>query len=138
LRGKYASILEVANKSPDQILRLAGVRAAMEGSTEISADLIEDAAALVHFYNEEWLGLRGRLEAHRREVTEPLALLDWMRKRREETGASRFNVREISRSGPRMVRNNSGHLRTLMQELQRRGYVRLVGADYELRPEGQS
>jgi hypothetical protein len=34
LLGIYAPILEVANKSADQLLRLAGVRAAMEGSTE--------------------------------------------------------------------------------------------------------
>jgi hypothetical protein len=104
----------------------------------VTADLIEDAAALVRWYHEEWLSLRGRLEAHRTEVTEPLQLLDWMRKRREETGSSRFNLREIYRSGPRIVRNRSGHAKALMQELQRRGYVRLVGADYELRPEGQS
>ena len=135
LVGLYAPIRETANKSAEQLVRLAGVRAAMEGRAEIDVEQIEDAAALVHWYNAEWLAMAGRLVAHRREVTEPAQLLDWMRQHRRETGNSAFNLRNIYRSGPRLVRNQADHARTLMSELLRRGYVRMAGRDFELRPE---
>ena len=135
LVGEYNAIREVANKAAEQILRLAGVRAALEGTDEIGAQMIEDAAALVHWYNGEWLAMSGRLVAHRKEIAEPAQLLDWMQQRRAETGSSTFHLRDVYRSGPRLVRNRADYARSLMLELIRRGYVRMTGKDYELRPE---
>lgn len=135
LAGEYRDIREVANKMPEQILRLAGVRAALEGLDHVTREQIDDAATLVFWYAQEWLSMSGRLVAHRRDVALPKALLDWMRQRRFETGETVFNLRDIYRSGPRMVRNQADHTRGLMTELIRRGYARVVGKDYELRPE---
>jgi hypothetical protein len=137
LIGEYQSIRQVANKCPEQILRLAGVRAALDGAGQIAREHIEDAAVLLHWYCGEWLAMSSRLVAHRRDVDLPKQLLDWMVQRRLETGQSVFNLREVYRSGPRMVRNKADQARELMAELLRRGYVRPSGKDYALRPEGE-
>ena len=39
------------------------------------------------------------------------------------------------KSGPRLIRGNAQKARALVHELVRRGYVRMQGLDYEMRPE---
>jgi hypothetical protein len=89
----------------------------------------------VNWYLSEWQRLSLRLVEHRREVALPRQLLDWMRRRRAETGQDVFKLRMIYKSGPRMVRGRSQRAQELMNELLRRGYVRMQGTDYELRPD---
>jgi len=55
--------------------------------------------------------------------------------RRAETGSNVFHLRDVYRSGPRLVRNRADYARSLMLELVRRGYARMAGRDFELRPE---
>jgi hypothetical protein len=51
------------------------------------------------------------------------------------TGQTVFSLRETYKDGPRMVRGQSQLARELMAELLRRGYVRVHGRGYELRPD---
>ena len=58
-----------------------------------------------------------------------------MLKRREERQQTVFSLREIYNNGPRGLRNQSQLARELLMELVRRGYIRLSGKNYEMRPE---
>ncbi len=137
LIGDYQDIKEVANKGADQVLRLAGIQAALEGCTHVNRDHVERADRLLSWYLEQWLTLAGRLRAHDPDVAEPRRLLEWLQSRAGPTTGSRtFTLREITSSGPRLVRGKSEHARELLAELLRRGYVRTVAAGkYELRPQ---
>ena len=135
LNGKYSAIQEVANKAPEQIQRIAGVRAGLEGCDRVNRQQIDDAAKLMQWHCREWLTISSRLVAHRKEVALPQELLTWMRHSRAKTGKSIFNLRDVYSSGPRIVRNQADQAKQLLMELVRRGYVRIAGKDYELRPE---
>lgn len=131
----YAPIREVANKAAEQVLRLAGVQAVMEGADSINAGVMSNAGVLMDWYMEQWLELSVRLVEHRKEVAMPRQLWEWMLHRRQTSNQTVFNLREIYKAGPRMVRNQSQLARELVTELLRRGYVRLLGKDYEMRPD---
>ena len=137
LVNDYADIREVANKAPEQVLRLAGIMTVIEGGDSISVTHIENSARLVDFYLSEWQAMQLRLVSHRRDVALPMQLYDWMCGRRAETGQNVFALRDIYRTGPRIVRSQSQLARQLMTELSRRGYVRMDGKGYQLRPEGE-
>lgn len=136
LLAEFKSIAEVANKSAEQVLRLAGVQAALEGSPQVQLSHIERAAALMDWHLGEWQRIHVRLVEHRREVALPKQLLDWLEHRRATTGQATFTLRELYKSGPRLVRGRSQLARELLAELVRRGYVRPDSKGYELRPEG--
>ena len=133
LAGDYTEIREVANKAPEQVVRLAGVMAVMEGASQVQLQHINNADRLLNFYLQEWQNMALKLVSHRKEIEQPRQLLEWMQKHHAETGRDRFNLVEVYRSGPRLVRNQSQLARDLMTELLRRGYVRLAGKDYQLR-----
>jgi hypothetical protein len=137
LIGDYQDIAEVANKGADQVLRLAGIQAALEGCQYVNRDQIERADRLLCWYLDQWLSLTNRLRALDPDVAEPRRLLKWLQSRASTTKGSRtFTLREITSSGPRLVRGKSEHARELLAELLRRGYVRtMVVGKYELRPE---
>lgn len=135
LAKDYRDIREVANKAPEQVLRLAGVQAALEGAGQVQQNHIDRAARLMDWHLGEWQRINVKLVEHRREVALPKQLHDWMLQRRAETGESVFHLREMYRNGPRMIRNQSQQARELMAELLRRGYVRVHGTGYELRPD---
>ena len=58
-----------------------------------------------------------------------------MQDRRAKDGQTVFNLRTMYKSGPRLIRSNAKKARALVHELIRRGYVRMQGSDYEMRPE---
>jgi hypothetical protein len=134
LAGDYADIAEVANKAPEQILRLAGIQTAIESSPAIGPEHIERAAVLVQWHLEEWLTLSVRLVEHRREVALPKVLLDWLEQRRATTGQDLFALTEIYKSGPRAFRGQTQTARDMCQVLVNRGYLRTEGKQYRLRP----
>jgi hypothetical protein len=133
---EYRSIQEVANKAPEQVLRLAGVQAALEGAVQVQPAHIDRASRLMDWHLGEWQRITAKLVEHRREVALPKQLLDWMHQRRADAGQTEFNLREIYKAGPRLVRGQSQLARELVAELLRRGYVRVQGTGYEVRPEG--
>lgn len=132
---EYRDITEVANKAPEQVLRLAGVQAALEQSPQVQQAHIERATALVDWHLGEWQRMAVKLVAHRKDVALPAQLLEWMQQRRADAGQDVFNLRDMYRNGPRLIRNRSQLARELVAELLRRGYVRVNGTDYELRPD---
>jgi len=137
LIGDYQDIKEVANKGADQVLRLAGIQAALEGCQHVNRDHVERADRLLSWYLDQWLTLTGRLRALDPDVAEPRRLLEWLQSRASPTKGSRtFTLREITSSGPRLVRGKSEYARELLAELLRRGYVRTAAAGrFELRPQ---
>lgn len=135
LVGEFQGIAEVANKAPEQVLRLAGVQAALEGCQQVQLPHIERAAALMDWHLGEWQRIHVRLVAHRREVALPHQLLLWLEHRRATTGQDTFTLREIYKDGPRLVRGQSQLARELLAELVRRGYARPQDKGYVLRPD---
>ena len=131
----YKDIREVANKAPEQVLRLAGIMAVMEGCADVQKSHIDNAVALMDYYLNEFQSMAVKLVAHRRDIALPKQLLEWMQKRCLETGEDTFNLRDIYKAGPRFIRNQAQLSRDLMMELIRRGYVRLWGKDYQVRPD---
>jgi hypothetical protein len=83
----------------------------------------------------EWQRISVKLVEHRREVALPKQLHEWMLQRRAETGQAVFHLRDMYRKGPRIIRDRSQLARELVAELLRRGYVRVQGTGYELRPD---
>lgn len=135
LLDQYRDIREVANKAPEQVLRLAGLQAALDRSAAVTVPHIRRASVLMDWYLEEWQSMAVRLVEHRQEVALPLELLRWMQQKRNDTGQDVFNLREMYTRGPRIIRNQSQRARELVAELIRRGYLRPEGKDYLLRPD---
>lgn len=134
LAGDYADISEVANKAPEQIIRLAGNQAALETAPAIGPEHIERASVLVRWYIDEWLTLSVRLVEHRRDVALPRVLLDWLEQRRATTGQDTVAMKDIYRSGPRVFRGQTQTTRDMCLVLVNRGYLRTEGKLYRLRP----
>jgi hypothetical protein len=133
--GDYAEARAVANKMPEQALRLAGTITALEGRDAIDADAMQAGVQLMQYYLAEWLTLADKLHEHRSDVAEPQQLWDWLAKRRQEKGLHTFTLRDCYNAGPRFIRNKADHARALLNELIRRGYVRMTsGQTYEIRP----
>ncbi|MCC7279080.1 MAG: DUF3987 domain-containing protein [Chromatiaceae bacterium] len=146
----YEDIAEVANKAADQVLRLAGIQAVLEGCQHIHRDQIERADRLHEWYLRQWLTLGGQLRAYEPDVAEPRRLLVWLQQRRAKADQERvrkgitdkgqmgqlhFTLREVYSRGPRFVRGNLILTRELVSALIRRGYVRTMAKGFELRPE---
>jgi len=134
LAGEYRSIEEVANKAAEQILRLAGIQAVIQGSNTVRCIDIENATALMDWYLEQWLTLATRLKRHHNTIAEPLQLWDWMLKRRLERQENSWTLKTMYKTGPRLIRNDAPKARSLVTELLRRGYVRQVADKYQMRP----
>ena len=88
---------------------------------------------LMRFYLNEWLTLAGKLQAYSTDVAEPRRLWEWLARRRD-AGSTTFTLRDAYNSGPRFLRNQSQKARDSVAELLRRGYVRMQGKAYEIRP----
>ena len=108
--------------------------AAAEGRTAIDTETMQNGLDLMRYYFAEWMDLALRLEAHHKDVSEPKRLWQVLEKRRDEKDQHTFTVRDISNNGPQHYRNRADHVRQLLGELIRRGYVRMTGSQYEIRP----
>jgi len=134
---QYAGAVEVANKMPEQALRLAGVITAMDGKSEIDADTMRNGIALMDYYLGEWLSLAGKLRAHKASINDAQQLWVWLEQRRDQAGETTCTLRSAYKAGPRFIRGQSGKTKELVNELIRRGYVRMSGNGYEIRPADQ-
>ena len=134
-RGReHETLRDVANKMAEQALRLAGIRAVIEGEAAVSVEAMQGGIDLMRYYLGQWVSLAGKLHAHKAEVSEPRQLWEWLEKRRDDAGQTTFTLREAYKAGPRFIRNQSEKVRGLVNELLRRGYVRMRGQAYEIRP----
>jgi hypothetical protein len=137
LAGEYRSIEEVANKAGEQVLRLAGIQAIIEGSDTVRCVDIDNSIVLMDWYLQQWLTLTARLKRHQRDIAEPLQLWEWMIKRRLERREDSWTLKTMYKTGPRLIRNDAPKARKLVTELLRRGYVRQDGNNYQMRPDDE-
>jgi hypothetical protein len=115
--GEYSQIRAWASKAPEQVLRVAGVFAAVEGTTCIDAMQIERAAEVVSWHLDEVVRLVGTCETPP-EVRAGEAVLAWARERRRAFIYSS----ELVNRGPSCVRS-ADQLHGVMQMLARHGWV---------------
>ena len=85
-------------------------------------------------YLDQWLDMSSQLVAHQAGVLEPKQLWDWMVRRFEDQEQDIFTLRAMYHDGPRFLRDKSQKAKRLVTDLLRRGYVKLDGKGYRMRP----
>ena len=118
-------------RGAEQVKRLAGNLAAIEGCPSVGSDHVANAAELVAFYIREWEWLDAKMRAYGDHASEAQQLWDWMRAQPQTV----FNLRNMYQRGPRIIRGNPNRAREIIGELRERGFVRPSGRDYERRPD---
>ena len=132
--GANRDILEIANKAATNLLRLAGNLAVYEGRPALTAQDICHAEELVTFYLDEWRAIGGKVDGLDPTLQQARHLLDWLQQHVQQNPGP-FKLSLVYQSGPRSCGRTADAAKTLLTELQRRGYVRAVtGNQYELRP----
>ena len=119
-----------AGKAAEHAARIAGVVAAVEGHSEVTLDDMTAAAKVVDFYLGEHVRLMGASveDRHLRRLT---TLLDWMVEQRQPVR----HKADILQRSPYGIRNLKAEgIKTLLDELQQRGYIRRRGDSWEVRP----
>jgi hypothetical protein len=131
--GELEHLSNIVSKAPAHLLRLAANLAVYDHRQEITAEDINSAAELVHYYNKQWAALTSEGErAH--DKADALRLLEWLEKHSERNPGP-FKLRPLYNGGLHLLRGKSDKAKKLLQLLLQRGYVRqLQGGYYELRP----
>lgn len=132
--GDNEAICEMANKALQHLVRLAGVMAIYEGSARVSREGIDRARMLVDFYLNEWKTIATKVGASSPEIPPAKRLLAWL-KEYVIQNPGLFRLRIIYSKGPREFSGRTDFTRNTLVELVRRGYVRPVGDQYEMRPD---
>ncbi|CCB89121.1 YfjI family protein [Simkania negevensis] len=106
--GTLYSIRRMANKAPEQALRIAGILTLIENpdANSISADTMSNAIQLVKFYMNEACRI-SELESINPDLELAQALLNWMKKKAlKADGEKLFSLQEVyQRGGPKDIRN---------------------------------
>lgn len=120
--GQFATVKPWASKTPEQVLRIAGVLALLESSAaqEIDAITIGRAAELALWHLNEAVRLAGTAELSP-EVRDAEALLGWC----HETGRALLYSRDALRLGPSRIRECETFTRA-MGELEHAGWAEPV------------
>lgn len=95
-------IKPTASKGAENLLRIAGVLAVVEGRQAIGADLIERAAVLMRWYLAEALRLTNPSKVDP-QLTQAQRLLDWLLTNQWH----RFDARTLQREGPSFIRQSA-------------------------------
>ena len=136
--GDNRDILETANKAATNLLRVAGNLVVYEGRQNLTAQDICNADAIINFYLEEWRAIASKVDALNPARQKIHALLQWLRDY-VKNNPGPFKLSVVYQRGPRAGGRNADDAKRLLNELQRRGYVRPVSDNrYELRPEDLS
>lgn len=100
--GDLQEIKPTAAKGAENLLRIAGVFAVVEGRQSIDPDLIERAAVLVRWYLAEALRLTNptKIDA---QLLQAQKLLDWLLRQQRYS----FDARNLQREGPSFVRKSA-------------------------------
>ncbi|KAF1688165.1 hypothetical protein B1992_01760 [Pseudoxanthomonas broegbernensis] len=120
--GQFATVKPWASKTPEQVLRIAGVLSLLEstGAQEIDAATIGRAAELALWHLNEAARLAGTAELSP-EVRDAEALLGWC----HDTGRTLLYSRDALRLGPGRIRERETFTRA-MGELERAGWAEPV------------
>ncbi|UCO97514.1 DUF3987 domain-containing protein [Metapseudomonas lalkuanensis] len=100
--GDMQEIKPTASKGAENLLRIAGVLAVVEGRQAIGADLIERAAVLMRWYLAEALRLTNPSKVDP-QLTQAQRLLDWLLTNQWH----RFDARTLQREGPSFIRQSA-------------------------------
>jgi hypothetical protein len=127
--GRFSTVRPWASKSPEQILRIAGVLTLVEDSNarNIGAPTVERAAEVALWHLGEAARLSGTAELSP-EVRDAEALLSWC----HATGRRQLHSRAALQFGPARIRERSRFV-TAMGELERAGWASKIegGADID-------
>jgi hypothetical protein len=129
LHGQYM-------RGAENILRIAGIMAAMEECSSVETSQIANAIRVMAFHMSEWENLYARLRCFRDDILEPFQVWEWMCKRRAQHQITRFHPRDLYKSGPQVCRGDTKRTRAILTELVRRNYLKSVGREFEMRPIG--
>lgn len=110
--GELAGVRPSGSKAADNLLRVAGILAAVEESSVVEVDHIQRASALVGYYLTEIQRLTEQ-EPVCRVKEEADRLLRWL----QVKDWKRFSIRELNRNGPRFARKSSRYAAKLLAEL---------------------
>lgn len=126
--GELASVRPSGSKAADNLLRVAGILAAVEESSVVEVDHIQRASALVGYYLTEIQRLTEQ-EPVCRVKEEADRLLRWL----QVKDWKRFSIRELNRNGPRFARKSSRHAAKLLVELIDHQWLITDGHIFEVR-----
>ncbi|WP_313279575.1 YfjI family protein [Stutzerimonas balearica] len=107
--GDMQEIKPTAAKGAENLLRIAGVFAVVEGKQSIGADLIKRAAVLVSWYLTEALRLTNPSKVDP-QLIQAQRLLDWLLTNQWRS----FNARTLQREGPPFVRKSAKQRDTIL------------------------
>ncbi|MGO3562153.1 YfjI family protein [Pseudomonas helleri] len=126
--GELASVRPSGSKAADNLLRVAGILAAVEESSVVEVDHIQRASALIGYYLTEIQRLTEQ-EPVCRVKEEADRLLRWL----QVKDWKRFSIRELNRNGPRFARKSSRHAAKLLVELIDHQWLITDGHTFEVR-----
>lgn len=115
--GEYAMVRPWASKAAEQIARVAGVLAVVDGRTDVDAATIERACALVDWHLGEAVRLVGTAQVPP-DIRDAEAVLAWCHERQ----LTRVHSSQLVRLGPSCVRT-ADRLRSVMGVLERHGWA---------------
>lgn len=120
--GRYASVKPWASKTPEQVLRIAGVLALLDddAAQQIDAATIERATELALWHLDEAARLAGTA-ALPPETRDAEALLAWC----HATGRNQIHSRDALRLGPNRIREREGFT-SAMQVLVSAGWAKPI------------
>jgi hypothetical protein len=115
--GEYQDIYANAAKMAEQVARIAGVMAVLEGARSVTVIHIKDAIGLGNYYLAIWqyLGSKAAPGSEERAIADAALLMGWF----QEKGFEVVSTRYITQKAPRSTgcRGNTAYLRQVMTVL---------------------
>lgn len=128
--GDMQDIKPTAAKGAENLLRIAGVFAVVEGRHAIGVDLIERAAELMRWYLTEALRLTSPSKVDP-QLIHAQRLLDWLLTNQRHN----FDARTLQREGPPFIRKSAKQRDSILAVLVEHGWLSTVdGKTFNLAP----
>lgn len=133
--GAFAEIRPAASKMPENIARIAGVLAAVEGSAEISLTVMDNAVTLGSYYLDQY-SLNTRSGKKYQQDTRLRALMRWLQDYSAKNKTNSLDVNTISKNAPTGtgVRKSVDRVRESMLQLNQVNAVSVEELDKHGRP----
>jgi Protein of unknown function (DUF3987) len=134
LVGKYQSIVPAASKMPEQVTRIAGVMAILDGRREITSDDMVNAIYLGNYYLESLMSLEKAMGGDK-ELNDIEQMVVWFRDYCRVHATREINSRDAIRDSPYKVhKRDQKALRRIMDELCDHGLLRVTKYTGQLNP----
>ncbi len=128
--GNFQEIKSTAAKGGENLLRIAGILAVVEGADRITMPIIERAGMLLRWYLTEALRLfnPAKVDPH---LVEAQCLLDWLHTNNWQI----FEARALQREGPRLARKSARKRDALLAVLtEHHQLITFDGKQFRLNP----